>query len=124
MPKFYVQCGPIQLIVDGETGESAALVGIDRVLRPHWWIYDDPGLSDLDRRTHLMLEALLNLESTIRVNERGFDRADGERFGTPELIDQWHGLAASLAGLFGAANLLPGSLAPTLSDNGQKTLKT
>jgi hypothetical protein len=61
MPKFYVQCGNIEVVLNANSSEQAALSAVDRSLQNHLWIYDDAGLSEQDCRMHLMLEALLHL---------------------------------------------------------------
>ena len=83
MAKFYVQCGPIQTILLADSAEQAALSALDRTLQTHLWIYDDAGLTNQDRRDHLMLEALFHLDPTVRVSEQGFDRDDADCLGTP-----------------------------------------
>lgn len=105
MPKYYVECGPVRIIVAAESVEHAALVAVDRGLQPHTWIYDDPDLSDRDRREHLMLEALLHLDPAVCVSEQGFDRSDAALVGTPETVEQWHRLMAGASRLFEAAGL-------------------
>lgn len=105
MPKFYVQCGPIQIILTASSTENAAMAAIDRSLQTHLWIYDDPDLSTSDCHDHLMLEALLHLDPVIRVSEIGFDRLDATTIGTPEAIENWHGLMVGMQRLFVAAGL-------------------
>ncbi len=106
MAKFYVQCGPVRVVLGAEGAEQAAMSALDRVLHPHLWIYDDSGLSPDDCRTHLMLEALLHLAPTILVSEQGFDRDDAAIVGTPETIDRWHRLMVGMNRLFVAAGLV------------------
>ena len=110
-PKFYVQCGPVQMILSAESPRCAAVSALGRSLEPHLWIYDDAGLSDQNRRDHLMIEALLHLEPVVSISERGFDSADAVRFGTPEIVAQWHDLMTGMNRLFAAAGLLPRPLA-------------
>ena len=107
MSKYYVQCGPIRVLLTATSLEQAALSALDRTLQVHLWIYDDPGLTETDCRDHLMLEALCHLDPTIRVSERGFDRADACEIGTPETIDRWHRLMVGMNRLFLAAGLAP-----------------
>ena len=107
MSKYYVQCGPIEVILVAGSAEKAAMTAIDRALQNHLWIYDDPGLTDTDRRDHLMLEALFHLDPAIRVSERGMDRSDATLFGTPEMVDRWHRLMTGINRLFIAAGLPP-----------------
>jgi hypothetical protein len=117
MSKFYVQCGPIQVILQADSAEQAALSALDKTLQCHLWIYDDADLSDTDRQDHLMLEALLHLDPTVRVSEQGFNRTDALMFGTPDLIHDWHRLMVGMSRLFQAAGLLPRSMAAVASSN-------
>jgi hypothetical protein len=105
MSKFYVQCGPIEVVLSAATAEQAAMVAIDSALQSHLWIYEDEGLSDVQRRDHLMIEALLHLDSTIQVSEQGFDRSDAELVGTPETVDQWHRFMTQVNRLYVEAGL-------------------
>jgi hypothetical protein len=115
MSKYYVQCGPIEVILVADSNEQAAMAALDRTLQTHLWIYDDPGLTDLDRRDHLMLEALFHLDPVIRISEQGFDRADALRVGTPETVDQWHRLMTGINRLFVAAGLAPRAMSALAS---------
>ena len=110
MPKYYVQCGPIQTVLLADSVEHAALCALDLTLQNHLWIYDDPGLGEQDRHDHLMLEALMHLDVTVRVSERGFDRPDAFLVGTPEVVENWHALMVGMSRLFVAAGLPPRSM--------------
>ncbi len=110
MAKFYVQCGPIETILAADSMESAAMNALDRMLQAHLWIYDDNGLSEQDCRTHLMIEALLHLEPTIRVSEQGFNRTDALEMGTPETIEMWHRLMIGMKRLFESAGMVTRSM--------------
>ena len=105
MAKFYVQCGTTELVLSSDCAESAALAMIDRLLTPHLWVYDDADLSELDCRTHLMLEALLHLPTELQVSERGLGRADATRISVPETIELWHQLMVGMRRLFSLAGL-------------------
>ena len=107
MSKFYVSCGPISLVVTAVDTEAAAMQLIDRALQPHRWIYDDAGLSDDDRRDHLMLEALMHLAPEVTVSERGHGRCEAARYGTPDAIQRWHATTTAIARLMAAAGLVP-----------------
>ena len=52
MSKYYVQCGPLQLILLARSSRQAALSAVDRMMQNHLWIYDDPDLHDGDQRDH------------------------------------------------------------------------
>jgi len=110
MPKFYIQCGPIQTILLADSVDQAALSALDRVLQNHVWIYDDPDLSEEIRHDHLMLESLMHLDPAIRVSEQGFNRPDAISVGTPETVDHWHRLMVGMNRLFVAAGLAPRSM--------------
>ncbi|MCA9139299.1 MAG: hypothetical protein KDB00_21140 [Planctomycetales bacterium] len=105
MAKFYVQCGNTELVLSSDSTDSAALAIIDRILAPHLWIYDDPGLSEFQCRQHLMLEALMHLPTEICVSQQGFDRDDAESISVPETIGSWHALMVGMRRLFAAAGL-------------------
>lgn len=111
MPKFYVQCGPVEVILAAESVSCAALAALDRMLGQHLWIYDDAGLSDHDRHAHLMIEALLHLDPVVRISECGFDREDAQTVGTPETVEMWHGLMTGMNRLFVSAGLMPRNMA-------------
>ena len=117
MPKYYVQCGPIQCILTADSPEQAAMSALDRTLQTHLWIYDDAGLSEQECRDHLMLEALFHLDPTVRVSEKGFDRTDALLVGTPETVDRWHRLMVGMNRLFIAAGLAPRSMAAVASEH-------
>ena len=111
MSKFYVQCGPIQVILEADSVDQAALSALDRTLQTHLWIYDDPGLTEQDCRDHLMLEALMHLDPVVCVSEQGFGRIDAHLVGTLETIESWHRLMVGMNRLFIAAGLAPRSMA-------------
>ncbi len=117
MSKFYVTCGSLELVVTAESARQAAMRLIDEAMAGQIWIYDDAGLSDADRRDHLVLEALLHLASEITVSERGLGRWDAGCFGVPELLEEWHCLMTAVNRLFVAAGLAP---RPVLSTPTQK----
>ena len=110
MPKYYVQCGPIQTILLADSVDHAATCALDSTLQNHLWIYDDPGLSEQNQHDHLMLEALMHLDATVRISERGFDRPDAFVVGTPEAVESWHALMVGMNRLFVAAGLAPRSM--------------
>ncbi len=116
MAKFYVQCGPLEVILVADTVRQAMISAIDKTLRVHSWIYDDSALSKQDCRDHLMIEALLHLEPTLNISEKGFDRTDAMVVGTPEAIDAWHQLMLGMNRLFVAAGLAPRTMAALAGD--------
>lgn len=107
MPKFYVTCGCQHLVIQAESAEMGAMRLLDELLGEHVWIYDDAGLSEGERRDHLVLEALLHLGSQIRVSERGLGRCEAGVFDVPQLLDRWDRLMTAVSRLFLAAGLAP-----------------
>ncbi|QDV64255.1 MULTISPECIES: hypothetical protein [Crateriforma] len=105
MAKYYVQCGSVRVVLDAENVSQAACGALDRVLGPQAWVYDDDGMTEEDCRVHLMLEALLQLETTVQISEQGFDRDDALRVGTPETVECWHRWMVCLRRLYDAAGL-------------------
>ena len=75
MSKFYVKCGPIQTILNANSVEQAALSALDQVLQSHLWIFDDPGLSEQDRRDKVL--ALLCSSQDARDRCLGREAASG-----------------------------------------------
>jgi len=85
VPKFYVESGPIHLILDAATAEKAAVKAFQ-------WTCDKQteiqAVSPLDH----MLEAEergWQLWDEIAVNEQGFGRWDGESFNTFDIVEAW-----------------------------------
>ena len=116
MAKYYVQCGCVEMVLQADTIEKAALSAIDQALQSHLWIYDDEGLTQSDCQDHLMLEALLHLEPAIKVSEQGFGRSDASEIGTPETILHWHQLMIGMRQLFQIAGLGGRTMAGVASD--------
>lgn len=104
MAKFYAQCGPVRLVLNSYDRETAALAVVDSALQQHLWIYEDPKLRDRSRKDHLMMEALLHLDSSIKISEQGFDRSDAVEVGVPEMIQHWHRLMMTLSRIHTSMN--------------------
>ncbi len=105
MSKFYATCGSHALVVTALTARHAALKLLDQTLAVHVWIYEDVTLSEQDRRDHLVLEALMHLESSVSVSERGLGRSEAGRFEVPELLEEWHRLMVGISRLLTASGL-------------------
>ncbi len=112
MSKYYAICGSHSLIVTADSPQQAAMRLLDEVLAAHVWIYDDPDLSEQDRRDHLVLEALLHLDTCVTVSQRGLERSEEGHFEVPELIEQWHRLMTGVSRLFVSAGLVPRRVLP------------
>ncbi len=115
MSKYYVVCGSHSLLIEAPSAELAAMRLMDETMAAHVWIYDDAGLSEQDRRDHVILEALLHLGTSVLVSQRGFGRCDAGQFGVPELLEQWHRLMTGISRLFVAAGLAPRRVMPEVA---------
>ncbi len=85
MPKFYVQSGPVRLILDAETAQDAAVLAFQ-------WTCDKQ--AEIEAMTPL--EHLLEAEQRgyqvgdeVAVNEQGFSHWDGEIFETRDVFEAW-----------------------------------
>lgn len=116
MAKFYATCGSQTLTISAPTAHFAAMRLIDEAMAAHVWIYEDSDLSEQVRRDHLILEALLHLDATVRVSQRGLDRDEAGEFGVPELIDQWHRLMTGLSHMTSAVGLTERRVLPPAND--------
>lgn len=115
MSKFYIVCGSHSFVISALSAENAAMRLIDEVMAAHIWIYDDPQLSEQDRRDHITLEALLHMSSTVKVSERGAGHSEMGQFEVPDLLEEWHQLMVGTSKLFVAAGLAPRRVLPTAS---------
>lgn len=97
MAKFYASCGSQALTISAPNAQFAAMRLIDEALAAHVWIYEDPQLGEQERRDHLVLEALLHLNTSVKVSEVGCGRDEAGEFGVPELIEEWHRLMTGLS---------------------------
>ncbi|SRR6056297_628114 len=110
MGKFYVTCGPLAEVFSADSPEQATVLAMDSFFAADRWIYDDDGLTDRMRRDYLALEILLKLGPEMVVSQRGFHRDDAGYFGTPEVLEHWHGLMTEMSCLLAALGAPPTSL--------------
>jgi hypothetical protein len=100
MSKFYAAAGNRSLVIAAENAAEAATKFIDHVLGDHVWIYDEPTMTEADRRAHLAIEAWLKMDAVVVISELGAGRDDAGRFDTAELVDAWHRLMVATAKMF------------------------
>ncbi len=85
MPKFYVQSGPVRLILDAETAQQAAVTAFQ-------WTCDKQAEIEAVTPLDHLLEAEergCQLADEVTVNEQGFGRWDGEIFETRDVFEAW-----------------------------------
>lgn len=91
MAKFYVQSGPVRLVLQARSAHQAAVRAFEWSCRMQ---------NTIQARTPLehVLEAERRgwqLEEEIQVNERGFDRWDGQVFETVQIVIDWQAVATA-----------------------------
>lgn len=96
MAKYYVQSGDRKMVMTAADAQAAALWLVHRSLNDVMPAYDDHGMSAEDRCEIAMVHGLINLDNTIAVSERGFDRTDAVSLDVFELIQTWHQLMMAL----------------------------
>jgi hypothetical protein len=90
MPKFYVQSGEVELILQARDSRCAAIWAVHRTLSPALPFLCEAAGDYLD------LDAAGRLGETISVSQRGFDRPDAEQFDALDVIHEWNCLLIAL----------------------------
>jgi len=83
--KFYVQSGPVRLILDAETAQDAAVLAFQ-------WTCDRQAKIEAVTPLDHLLEAEqqgYQLTDEVAVNEQGFGRWDGDVFETRDVFEAW-----------------------------------
>ena len=96
MAKYYVQSGMFREVIQADDARKAALWAIHHVMHDVLPVYDDRSLDMTQKHQVATLQACLVLDEEVRINERGFDRFDGHRFDSNQLVDEWHQLIVAL----------------------------
>ncbi len=99
MAKYYVQSGNVRTVVSADDQEKAALWVIHRAMRQVVPVYDDDELAPDQKGEVAVIQGLMVLGNTIRINEVGFDRSQSEELDTFELLNHWHQLMVALSRL-------------------------
>lgn len=89
MPKFYVESGPVELVLQAKNARQAAIKAFQ-------WSCDRQASIQTDcPLEHVKLAEQLGwqLEETIHVSERGFRQADARDFDTLDIVAAWQGEA-------------------------------
>lgn len=99
MAKYYIQSGTVRTIVSADDHEKAALWTIHKTMQQVVPIYDDAELTAEEKGDVALAQGIMVLGETVRISERGFDRADAYQLDTFELVAHWHQLMVALARL-------------------------
>lgn len=90
MPKFYVQSGNVELILQAHDSRCAAIWAVHRTLSQSL-----PFLCE-EASDYAAIADLTRLGDLIAVSERGFDRDDAACFETLEIVTEWNQLLVAL----------------------------
>lgn len=90
MPKYYVQSGNLDLVLQANDSRCAALWCVHRTLSPTL-----PFLCE-DAADYRELAETTRLGDTITVSERGFDRGDAHAYDTLDIVTEWNQLLVAL----------------------------
>ena len=99
MAKFYVQSGTLQMLTEADDAQGAALWAVHRCMEQVLPICPDDPLSPQEKSARIQQRGCEVLAETIRVNEQGFDREDGEVFDTADLFAEWNQLLVAMSRL-------------------------
>jgi hypothetical protein len=90
MPKFYVQSGGLEMVLQARDSRCAAIWAAHRTLGQSLpFLCEEPA-------DYAELADLTRLGETIRVSQRGFDRDDAATFNTLDVISEWNQLLVAL----------------------------
>lgn len=89
MAKYYVQSGPVKLILDADSAHAAAIDTFQWTCDKQATIHTDSPLEHIQTAERLGWQ----LEEMIRVSELGFDSADAVEFDTLDIVGAWQGCA-------------------------------
>lgn len=98
MPKYYVQSGNVEMVLQAHDSRCAAIWAVHRTLGSAL-----PFLCG-ETEAYESLSQMTRLDNVIVVSEQGFDRPDGDRFDTLEVIDEWNQLLVALDRLQGGTH--------------------
>jgi hypothetical protein len=90
MPKFYVQSGNVEMVLQARDSRCAAIWAVHRALGQSLpFLCEDAG-------DYAAVADLTRLGEAICVSERGFDRGDARRYDTLEVVTEWNQLLVAL----------------------------
>jgi hypothetical protein len=90
MPKFYVQSGNLEMVLQAHDSRCAAIWAVHRTLGQTL-----PFLCE-DTNDYAVLADVTRLGDCVTVSERGFDRPDADVFNTFDIITEWNQLLVAI----------------------------
>ena len=97
MPKFYVQSGRLEMVLQARDSRCAAIWAAHRTLGQTL-----PFLCE-DESDYAVLADTTQLGETICVSQRGFDRDNAAIFDTLDIVTEWNQLLVALDRLAASA---------------------
>ena len=90
MAKFYVQSGSLEVVLQAHDSRCAAIWAVHKTLGQTL-----PFLCE-EAEGYGELADLTRLGDSVKVSERGFDRADADVFETFDIVTEWNQLLVAL----------------------------
>ena len=113
MPKFYVQSGSLEMVLEAMNSRCAAIWAAHRTLSEALpFLCEEPA-------DYSQLADTTRLGDTMRVSQRGFDRHDALEFDTLDVVSEWNQLLVALDRLAARAER-GGSNAERLGSNAER----
>jgi hypothetical protein len=98
MAKYYVESGTLRTIISADDPQKAALLAVHQAIGQALPL-DAADATPEEKQAQMEFRGLQVLGDEIRLNERGFDRTDGLRLDTYDVVVHWSQLLAALAKL-------------------------
>ena len=90
MPKFYVQSGSVEMLLQAHDSRCAAIWAVHRTLSQSLpFLCEEP-------EDYVAVADVTRLGDTVQVSQRGFDRDDAQAFETLEIVSEWNRLLVAL----------------------------
>lgn len=102
MAKFYVQSGNVKMVLEARDRRSAAIWVAHRTLGDSLPFMDEPVVEEQPTTEINSKADAPRLDETIRVSQRGFDRANAKVFETLDIVSEWSRLLVALERLSAA----------------------
>lgn len=97
MPKYYVQCGTTQLIVQAEDAQGAALWGVHQIIDDHLDLESIDWTDPEEVENLELIRVMLSLGDAVDVSEIGFGRSEAGQFDTPSIMTEWSQLIVAVS---------------------------
>lgn len=96
MPKYYVQSGTMQTIVQAESSRKAALWAVHQAMQQVLPIEDQSEDTPESKSEKAVQGGVAVLAANVTVSEQGFDREDAKSMATLEVVTEWNQMVTAL----------------------------